>query len=138
MAVIKLSGIGDDEKNALEQAAEDAGMSLSGFCRTRLRAGYRLWDADGEFDVLEMQKRLDEKQPTDSSSSAPSEPKSAAKADRFEQQIKRNLPTSEDDAVSKEELIETMSTKVVLDILKDLKDRGEVEYIVDQDGFVRK
>lgn len=138
MPTLHISGISEDEKKALDQAAEDAGMTTSEFCRTRLRAGYRLWDADENFDVTEFQERLNEKQPADSTTSpTPSRSASAGKADRFESQIVNNLPSAEKDAIPKDELTDVVSQKVIDSVLTDLRERGEVKYVIEQDGFIK-
>jgi hypothetical protein len=135
MARVLLSGLSDEEKALIEQRADEAGMSVSAFVRTRFRAGWRLWDAGGDFDVLEMQKRLGEEVETQQASE-PTEPASAASQDRFSTQIKRNLPTTEADAVPIDELQETVSQEVVTDVLDELRDAGEVEYVTGK-GYVR-
>jgi len=138
MAEVYLSGLGDDEKAALEQAANKANMSVAEFARHRLRAGYRLWDADENFDVEKFQERVGEKEPEPANTNT-AQPKSvnASKEDRFAQEIKRNLPTDDEDAVGKDELVKLVSTEVITGILSDLKDSGEVKYVVEHDGFVR-
>jgi len=135
MTSISLSGLSDEEKELIEDRADEAGMKTAAFARTRLRAGLRLWDAGGNFDVLEMQKRLGKEVETQDASE-PTEPASAAGQDRFSKQIKRNLPTAEDDAVPIDELQATISQAVMTDVLDELRDAGEVEYITGK-GYVR-
>lgn len=135
MASITISGLSDSEKTLIEDRADEAGMNKSAFVRTRFRAGWRLWDAGGDFDVLEMQQRLDKEVETQQASE-PTEPASAAGQDRFSKQIKRNLPTTEADAVPIDELQETVSQEVVTDILDELRNAGEVEYITGK-GYIR-
>ena len=138
MADIYLSGVGDDEKAAIKQAANKANMDLATFARHRLRAGYRLWDADENFDVEKFQERVGEKEPeTINTNTAQPKSVNASKEDRFAQEIKRNLPTDSEDAVSKDELVGIVSKEVINDVLSDLKDAGEVEYVIEHDGFVR-
>jgi hypothetical protein len=135
MASVFMSGLSDEEKALIEQRADEAGMDVAAFVRTRFRAGWRLWDAGGDFDVLEMHKRLGEEAETQQTSE-PTEPASVASQDRFSKQIKRNLPTAEDDAVPIDELQATVSQEVVTDVLDELRDAGEVEYITGK-GYVR-
>jgi len=135
MARLAVTGLSDEEKELIEDRADEVGMNISAFVRTRFRAGLRLWNAGGDFDVLEMQKRLGEEAETQQASE-PIEPASAASQDRFSKQIKRNLPTAEDDAVPIDELQATVSQKVVTDVLDELRDAGEVEYITGK-GYVR-
>lgn len=135
MAAINLTGLSDSEKKLIEKRADEAGMDTAPFVRTRVRAGLRLWDAGGDFDVLEMHKRLGKEVETQQASE-PTEPASAAGQDRFAEQIKRNLPAAEDDAVPIDELQETVSQEVVTDVLDELRDAGEVEYITGK-GYVR-
>ena len=130
-----MSGLSDAEKELIEERANEVGMETAEFARTRFRAGWRLWDAGGDFDVLEMQKRLGEEAEAQQASE-PTEPASAAGQDRFAEQIKRNLPTAEDDAVPISELQETVSEQVVTDVLDDLRDSGEVKYVTGR-GYVR-
>jgi hypothetical protein len=135
MAQVSMSGLSDEEKALIEERADEAGMDVSAFVRTRFRAGWRLWNAGGNFDVLEMQKRLGEEVETQQASK-PTEPASAAGQDRFSKQIKRNLPTTEADAVPIDELQATVSKEAVTDVLDELRDAGEVEYITGK-GYVR-
>ncbi len=135
MGKIGVHGFSDKEEELIEKRADEAGMTKSGFVLTRFRAGWRLWDAGGDFDVLEMQKRLDEEGETQQASD-PTEPASAAGQDRFVQQIKRNLPTAEDDAVPIDELKKTVSEEVVADVLDELRDSGEVKYVTGK-GYIR-
>ena len=135
MGKIGVHGFSDKEEELIEKRADEAGMTKSGFVLTRFRAGWRLWDAGGDFDVLEMQKRLDEEGETQQASD-PTEPASAAGQDRFVQQIKRNLPTAEDDAVPIDELQKTVSEEVVTDVLDELRDSGEVKYVTGK-GYIR-
>lgn len=135
MAKVGVYGFSDKEKELIEKRADEAGMTKSEFVLTRFRAGWRLWDAGGDFDVLEMQKRLDEEGETQQASE-PTEPASAVGQDRFVQQIKRNLPTAEDDAVPIDELQKTVSEEVVADVLDELRDSGEVKYVTGK-GYIR-
>jgi hypothetical protein len=135
MGKVGVYGFSDKEEELIEKRADEAGMTKSGFVLTRFRAGWRLWDAGGDFDVLEMQKRLDEEGETQQASD-PTEPASAAGQDRFVQQIKRNLPTAEDDAVPIDELKKTVSEEVVADVLDELRDSGEVKYVTGK-GYIR-
>lgn len=135
MAKIDMTGLSDEEKELIEDRADEAGMNTASFVRTRFRAGLRLWDAGGNLDVLEMQKRLGKEVETQDASE-PTEPASTAGQDRFSKQIKRNLPTAEDDAVPIDELQATVSQEVVTDVLDELRDAGEVEYITGK-GYVR-
>lgn len=135
MAKIEMSGLSDAEKELIKKRADEAGMGVAGFVRTRFRAGLRLWDAGGDFDVREMQRRLGEEVETQQASE-PTEPASAAGQDRFVQQIKRNLPTAEDDAVPIDELQETVSEKIVTDVIDELRDSGEVTYVTAK-GYIR-
>ena len=135
MNKISVYGLSDKEEGLIEKRADEAGMTKSEFILTRFRAGWRLWDAGGDFDVLEMQKRLDEEGETQQASE-PTEPASAAGQDRFVQQIKRNLPTAEDDAVPIDELQKTVSEEVVTDVLDELRDSGEVKYVTGK-GYIR-
>lgn len=139
MPSIEIGGLSTDEIEALEQAADEVNMTTAGFCRTRLRAGHRLWNAGGEFDVLEFQQRLEgrKSEPTTSTSTSTAKPATTSKQDRFRSQIKRNLPTNETDAVSKAELIEVVSEDIVNEVLADLKNEGEIEYVLNPDGFIR-
>lgn len=135
MAKLGVYGFSDKEKELIKKRADEAGMTKSAFVLTRFRAGWRLWDAGGDFDVLEMQKRLDEEGETQQASE-PTEPASTAGQDRFVQQIKRNLPTAEDDAVPIDELQKTVSEEVVADVLDELRDSGEVKYVTGK-GYIR-
>ena len=135
MAKVGVYGLSDREEELIEKRADEAGMTKSEFVLTRFRAGWRLWDAGGDFDVLEMQKRLDEEGETQQASE-PTHPASAAGQDRFVQQIKRNLPTAEDDAVPIDELKKTVSEEVVADVLDELRDSGEVKYVTGK-GYIR-
>lgn len=135
MAQVTMSGLSDNEKELIKEAADEAGMGIAEFVRTRFRAGWRLWNAGGEFNVLEMQKRLDGEVETQQASE-PTEPASAGRQDRFSKQIKRNLPTDENDAVSIDELQATVSQEAVTDVLDELRDAGEVEYITGE-GYIR-
>ncbi|RJX47632.1 hypothetical protein DP106_14520 [Halonotius pteroides] len=115
-------------------------MDTAAFVRTRFRAGYRLWSAGGDFDVSEMRSRLEDDidDSTSESQTEPSDPASASKHDRFAEQIKRSLPTNEEDAISPDEVEDLVSTKVIRKVLSELREAGEVEYSVTQDGFIRK
>jgi hypothetical protein len=132
---LTVSGLSDEEKELIEDRADKTGMDTAAFVRTRFRAGWRLWDAEGDFDLLEMQKRLGEE--VETQASEPTEPASAARQDRFSGQIKRNLSSTEADAVPLDELQETVSEEVVADVLDELRDAGEVEYITGK-GYVLK
>lgn len=133
-----MSGLSGEEKQLIDDAADEAGMSNAQFVRTRFRAGYRLWKAGGEFDVNEMRSRLDDDlDDSPESQTSSSEPASAAKHDRFTEQIKRNLPTSEDDALSRDEVEDLVTSEVVGEALEELNDAGEIEYSIKQQGYVR-
>lgn len=135
MGKVGVYGFSDKEEELIEKRADEAGMSTSEFIRTRFRAGWRLWDAEGNFDVLEMQKRLGEEGETQQASE-PTEPASAAGQDRFVQQIKRNLPTAEDDAVSFDELKKVVSDEILTEVIDDLRSSGEIK-IVTNEGYIR-
>lgn len=137
MTQITLHGVSDREKELIKQAADEAGMNISEYCRTRLRAGYRLWDAGGDFDTLEMQKRLDGDTKQSKADPSPVEPASAAEQDRFKEMIKRNLPTDQEKAVSKTELKDIVRDDVLKDALQELIDEGEAKYNARKEGFVR-
>jgi hypothetical protein len=138
MVEIRISGLSDREKELFEQAADDAGMSLAEYCRTRLRAGYRLWAAGGDFDVVEMRGRLDED--FDQSAAldpSPAEPATAAEQDRFKQVLKRNLSSNQEHAVSKADLEDIVRDDVLGEALQELIDEGAVEYNAMSEGYVR-
>jgi len=137
MPSIDVTGFSDEEKELIKKRAEEVDMTTPGFVRSRFRAGLRLWDAGGNFDVLEMQKRLGQIKDPSQTRNMPQKPASTAKKDRFEEKIKRNLPINEDDAVSKDDLTEIVTEKVIDDVLTDLRDQGEIEYIIGQEGFIR-
>lgn len=131
MPQIGMSGFSDEEKEMIEEKADEAGMSLAGFCRTRFRAGFRLWRSGGDFDILEMQRRLnqiEEKQPAQEQG-GPTEPASSAGHDRFAEQIKRNLPASESDAVSIDELKDIVAEDVIVDVIDELRKEGDIRYV---------
>lgn len=137
MASIQLSGLSDGEKELFEQAADDAGMNLAEYCRTRLRAGYRLWTAGADFDVVEMRRRLEEDLDQIDVDLSPAESATAAEQDRFRQVIKRNLPSNQEHAVSKADLDEIVRDGVLGEALQELIDEGAVEYDARAEGYVR-
>jgi len=137
MATITVTGLGDEEKAVVEQAANEANMDLAEFARHRLRAGYRLWDADENFDVEKFQEKVGEKEPADTSTTQTPKSVNVSKEDRFAKQIKRNLPTEEEDALGKEEIAKLVSTKVIASVISDLIDEGEVKHSVEYGGYVR-
>jgi hypothetical protein len=138
MVTIQLSGVSRKEKQLIEDAADEAEMSTAQFVRTRFRAGYRLWRAGGEFDTHEMRSRLnDDLDDSSESQTGSSEPASAAKHDRFTEQIKRNLPTSEDDALSRDEVEDLVTSEVVGEALEELNDAGKIKYNIKQQGYVK-
>lgn len=125
-----VSGITEEEIEEWEARAEKAGLSTSAWCRYRLRAGVRLWDAGGDFDIAEVQKRLDQHEPK-------SEPDdSTPTTDRFKQVIKRNL--SIDEAMDRDEIEELISQEAVGKALSQLQSEGEIEYDAIKGGFIRK
>jgi len=132
-----MTGIGREEKAAIEQAANEANMNLAEFARHRFRAGYRLWDADENFDAEKFQEKVGEKEPADTSATQTPKSVNASKEDRFAEQIKRNLPTEEEDALDKKEIAKLVSTKAVTSVLTDLLDDGEIEHSVEHEGYVR-
>lgn len=139
MESIEMTGLSTEEKELIEELADEAGMDTAPFVRTRFRAGLRLWDAGGDFDVLEMRKRLGEKVETqqDSEPAEPAEPASAAGRDRFSKKIKRNLPVpAEGDPVPINELQEIVAQEAVTDTVDELRKNGEVKYITGK-GYVR-
>lgn len=136
MSELYITGIGEEEKEILKDAADNVGMDLAEFCRTRMRAGYRLWDvADGSFDTYEMQARLEEDSPEPSADDP--DPAEASKRDRFAAAIKENVPRNEEDAIPKDELIDLVARDAISDVLNDLLDDGELKYNAKHDGFVR-
>ncbi|EMA25423.1 hypothetical protein [Haloarcula marismortui] len=137
MANIRITGLSDHEKELFEQAADDAGMKLAEYCRTRLRAGYRLWTAGGDFDVVEMRGRLDDDFDQTAANPSPAESATAAEQDRFKQVIKRNLPSDQEHAVSKADLDEIVRDDVLGEALQELIDEGAVEYNAMSEGYVR-
>ena len=137
MSEIDVTGFGDDEKAAIEQAADKANMSLAEFVRHRFRAGFRLWDANENFNTEKFREQVGEKELETNTNTGQPKSANASKEDRFAQEIKRNLPTSDEDAVGQDELVELVSNKVIERVLIDLKDAGEVEYVIEQGGFVR-
>jgi hypothetical protein len=138
MAHINVSGLSKEEKQLIKDAAAEAGMNTAQFTRTRFRAGYRLWKAGGEFDTHEMRSRLDDDLDESSESqTSSSEPASAAKHDRFAEQILRNLPTDEDDALPRDEVEDLVTSKVVGEVLDELADAGNIEFDHKQQGYVR-
>lgn len=140
MPKIEVSGLSNEEKQLIEEAADKVGMGNAEFVRTRFRAGYRLWNAGGDFDTSEMQSRLNNNLDAANieSQTKSSEPATATKKDRFTQQIKRNLPSDEADALSREEIENLVKSEVVGDVLAELIEAGEVEYDPRQEGYVRK
>lgn len=138
MARISLTGLSDNEKELLREAADEVGMGLSEYCRTRLRAGHQLWTAGGDFDIFEMQKRLgdDLDQSAKEPSSTPTESATAAEHDRFIETIKRNLPTDEQDAISKKELEEIVRSEVLGEALQDLLNEDEAKYLPTAEGYI--
>ena len=138
MVQVNVSGVSEEEKKLIEDAADEAGMSTAQFVRTRFRAGFRLWRVGGEFDVNEMRSRLDDDlDDSPESQTGSPEPASAAKHDRFTEQIKRNLPTDEDDALPRDEVENLVTSKVVGEVLDELADAGDIEFDHKQQGYVR-
>jgi hypothetical protein len=138
MATISMTGLSGEEKQLIDDAADEAEMKTAQFVRTRFRAGYRLWRAGGEFDTHEMRSRLDDDLDESSESQTnTSEPTSSAKHDRFAEQIKRNLPTDEDDALPRDDVEDLLTSKVVGKVLDELADAGDIEYSHTQEGYVR-
>jgi hypothetical protein len=54
----------DGEKELIEDRADEEGITTAEFVRTRFRAGWRLWDAGGTFNMQEVQQRLDQEEET--------------------------------------------------------------------------
>ena len=129
MASVEIGGLTEEEKEMMDTLADEADMSTSQWARYRLRAGHRLWDAGGNFDIKEVQQRLDLETPEET------DEESVSPTGRIRQVIKRNLST--DRGMDQDEIEDLITEEAISEALGELIDEGEIEYSPRKGGYVR-
>lgn len=121
MANINLSGLSDQEKEEYTKQAEASGAnSRSEWLRWRLRAGVRLWDADGQLDPERLNTALEETETTPRVSSP-------SQKSNLKEVIESDLSTSE--PTSFDDLCDVVVEELVSTALYELQNEGRVEHV---------
>ena len=130
MPTVSVAGLSNHEKEKMEQLADECDMSTSEWARYRLRAGWRIWDASGNFDVVELEESLEL---DDASSSTTDNEKENSQLKNI---LLRNL--SVDDALGREEVNNLLTEKAIGEVLAQLREEGKIEYDDRKGGYIKK
>lgn len=121
VANINISGLADQEKEEYTKKAKESGAtSRSEWLRWRLRAGVRLWDADGKFNRERLDATLEEE------TKRIVNPTSGGQSD-LKDVIESNLSTTE--PTSFDGLCEIVVEELVTTALYELQKEDRVDHI---------
>lgn len=127
MASINLSGMSDDEIERMRSQAENENLSLARWCRYRIRAGDKLWDASGNFDISQFDEFF---QSTDIADNT-HELKTGGP--RLRDTILANLSTTE--ATSIDDITSLVVDQLVAEALDELHEEGSIRYSAKDEGY---
>lgn len=123
MANINLSGLPDQEKEEYTKKAERSGAkSRSEWLRWRLRAGVRLWDANGKFDRESLDNAFKGDETRTQMVQSPSKDQSDLK-----DVIENNLSAT--DSTSFDDLCDIVVEELVSTALYELEKEERVEHV---------
>lgn len=127
MGTIRITGMSEDEIERMKSQAEEEGLSLSRWARYRLRAGDKLWDASGDFDVAEFDDLFNSKEV----STASQKPNNNGSG--LSDTILANLSST--GATSVDELTEIVVDQLIAEALDDLQEKGKIQFSAREEGY---